>query len=437
MSLFSGICQIEGFFFVSLAIIFMLVLLLVYLFRQRINSMENTGNSMYSLLSRVVDEVKSLKARLFVTDCLSSSISKAERGLVSEQNTRGHDNKDGEQEQESDNDENENVYEDDEIEHTNTNNTNHHESNTYNTLDDSGSSAAHRLYHSGPSDRERFLLYHSSPSDRERLDDGQVQHETYDKFDDEDRIVVSSDEDDDDDDDDDAGIEDNDEDEEIIVLGEKDIVMHPPPPPPHITIRSSSTTMNIDDEISDLEVDDIEENTVELFHGSEGEDDEEEDQNMNKHEHEKEDQDNLIKEDVLLDDVVSLGEFEPNTSPRNEVERQPMASHLPSMESQPSDQNTKQIEVEEEDDNNNTTTMMNQQPPVDDITITTTTTLNNNNHQNNNVKKPWKKCSLTVLREAVLEKQQGLANGSELSFDAIHKMKKNELIAILENVQGV
>jgi hypothetical protein len=55
----------ENFFFVSLAIIFVLVILLVYLFKQRINSIETNETSMFGLLQKVVNEVKDLKRRVF------------------------------------------------------------------------------------------------------------------------------------------------------------------------------------------------------------------------------------------------------------------------------------------------------------------------------------------------------------------------------------
>ena len=54
-------CNVENFFFISLAIIFILVLLLVYLFKQRISTVEKTGNTMFDMVSRLTDEVKWLK----------------------------------------------------------------------------------------------------------------------------------------------------------------------------------------------------------------------------------------------------------------------------------------------------------------------------------------------------------------------------------------
>jgi hypothetical protein len=54
-------CNVENFFFISLAIIFILVLLLVYLFKQRISTVEKTGNTMFDMVRRLTDEVKWLK----------------------------------------------------------------------------------------------------------------------------------------------------------------------------------------------------------------------------------------------------------------------------------------------------------------------------------------------------------------------------------------
>lgn len=63
--MFGGcIFNLENFFFASLAVIFVLVMLLVYLFKQRISSVEQNGNTMHGLLRRVVDEVKWLKGML-------------------------------------------------------------------------------------------------------------------------------------------------------------------------------------------------------------------------------------------------------------------------------------------------------------------------------------------------------------------------------------
>jgi hypothetical protein len=39
--------NVENFFFISLAIIFVLVMLLVYIFKQRINTVEKTGNTIW------------------------------------------------------------------------------------------------------------------------------------------------------------------------------------------------------------------------------------------------------------------------------------------------------------------------------------------------------------------------------------------------------
>jgi hypothetical protein len=52
---------IENFFFVSLGITFVLIILLVYHFKQRITSMERKGDTMYELITNVVKELQFMK----------------------------------------------------------------------------------------------------------------------------------------------------------------------------------------------------------------------------------------------------------------------------------------------------------------------------------------------------------------------------------------
>lgn len=52
---------IENFFFISLALVFVLVLLLVYHFKNRITVAEKKSESMYGLLTAVVKEIKTLR----------------------------------------------------------------------------------------------------------------------------------------------------------------------------------------------------------------------------------------------------------------------------------------------------------------------------------------------------------------------------------------
>lgn len=52
---------IENFFFISLALVFVLVLLLIYHFKNRITIAEKKSDSMYGLLTAVVKEIKSLR----------------------------------------------------------------------------------------------------------------------------------------------------------------------------------------------------------------------------------------------------------------------------------------------------------------------------------------------------------------------------------------
>jgi hypothetical protein len=52
---------IENFFFISLGVLFILVLLLVYHFKQRMTSVEKKGDTMYELMSSMVNEIRWLK----------------------------------------------------------------------------------------------------------------------------------------------------------------------------------------------------------------------------------------------------------------------------------------------------------------------------------------------------------------------------------------
>jgi hypothetical protein len=52
---------VENFFFISLGITFVLILLLVYHFKQRMSSVERKGDTMFELMSNVVKEINVLK----------------------------------------------------------------------------------------------------------------------------------------------------------------------------------------------------------------------------------------------------------------------------------------------------------------------------------------------------------------------------------------
>ena len=52
---------VENFFFISLGITFVLILLLVYHFKQRMSSVERKGETMFELMSSVVKEINVLK----------------------------------------------------------------------------------------------------------------------------------------------------------------------------------------------------------------------------------------------------------------------------------------------------------------------------------------------------------------------------------------
>ena len=52
---------IETFFFISLGITFVLILLLVYHFKQRVCSLEQKGNTMFEIINGVVKELTNIK----------------------------------------------------------------------------------------------------------------------------------------------------------------------------------------------------------------------------------------------------------------------------------------------------------------------------------------------------------------------------------------
>jgi hypothetical protein len=54
---------IENFFFISLVLVFILVVLLVYHFKNRITIAEKKSDSMYGLLTAIVKEIKTLRGR--------------------------------------------------------------------------------------------------------------------------------------------------------------------------------------------------------------------------------------------------------------------------------------------------------------------------------------------------------------------------------------
>jgi hypothetical protein len=55
---------VENFFFIGLALLFVLVLLLVYHFKQRMNSVEKKGDNMYDLLTNVVKELRNIRTTM-------------------------------------------------------------------------------------------------------------------------------------------------------------------------------------------------------------------------------------------------------------------------------------------------------------------------------------------------------------------------------------
>ena len=52
---------IENFFFISLGIVFILILLLVYHFKQRMSSVERKGDTMYEIMTNMLKEIRFMK----------------------------------------------------------------------------------------------------------------------------------------------------------------------------------------------------------------------------------------------------------------------------------------------------------------------------------------------------------------------------------------
>lgn len=55
---------VENFFFIGLALLFVLVLLLVYHFKQRMNSVEKKGDNMFDLMTNVVRELRNIRTNM-------------------------------------------------------------------------------------------------------------------------------------------------------------------------------------------------------------------------------------------------------------------------------------------------------------------------------------------------------------------------------------
>lgn len=63
---------IENFFFISLGVLFILVLLLVYHFKQRMSSVEKKGDTMFELMSSMIHEIRWLKG--FYSDASDETV---------------------------------------------------------------------------------------------------------------------------------------------------------------------------------------------------------------------------------------------------------------------------------------------------------------------------------------------------------------------------
>ena len=59
---------IETIFFISLGISFVLILLLVYHFKQRLTALEQKGDTMFEIINNMVKEITNIKLKVFSMD---------------------------------------------------------------------------------------------------------------------------------------------------------------------------------------------------------------------------------------------------------------------------------------------------------------------------------------------------------------------------------
>ena len=101
----SAFGMIESFFFLSLGIVFILIVLLVYHFKQRITTVEHKSDTMFDIVQNLAKELTSLKSRLVAP----TQVGVAQRSIseiVMEQDESDEEESDEEEsdEEESDND---------------------------------------------------------------------------------------------------------------------------------------------------------------------------------------------------------------------------------------------------------------------------------------------------------------------------------------------
>ena len=111
----SAFGMIESFFFLSLGIVFILIVLLVYHFKQRIATVEQKSDTMFDIVQNLAQELTSIKSRLVAP----TQVGVAQRSIseiVMEQEESDEDEKEDEDESDDDeSDEDESEDEDDRI----------------------------------------------------------------------------------------------------------------------------------------------------------------------------------------------------------------------------------------------------------------------------------------------------------------------------------
>jgi len=101
----SAFGMIESFFFLSLGVVFVLLMLLVYHFKQRITTIEQKSDTMFDIVQNLAKELTALKGRLNSPDSFPISMSREE--------DEDHYDEEGGDEYEDDEDEDEDEGEDD------------------------------------------------------------------------------------------------------------------------------------------------------------------------------------------------------------------------------------------------------------------------------------------------------------------------------------
>lgn len=94
----SAFGMIESFFFLSLGIVFILIVLLVYHFKQRITTVEQKSDTMFDIVQNLAKELTSIKSRLIVPNQVSAVLRSSDGPVEYEE----EDESDDEDEDESD-----------------------------------------------------------------------------------------------------------------------------------------------------------------------------------------------------------------------------------------------------------------------------------------------------------------------------------------------